>query len=170
MGTTDKQNLNGSHTPSRRAFLYLLTVNNGSFQRGGSVLSYTCKQTISVFLLLGCKQTFRRIPSTSGARKARQQAPERGPRARFLVRVGRFPRWGCLNTAGCLPGHRAFRLLPQVQRMQHHHTESDSTDKDGRKKEARGLWEKNCFLSFLVESISSQCVTFPALSAGTRPA
>ena len=55
--------------------------------------------------------------------------------------------------------------------VQRDHMHSGSTDKDGRKREVRGLWEKkNGFLSFLVEGISSQCVTFPAPSAGAQPA
>lgn len=49
----------------------------------------------------------------------------------------------------------ALRQLPQAQGVQHDRTRSGSTDKDGRKREVRGLWE-----SKPVSSLSSLSV-FP---------
>lgn len=49
----------------------------------------------------------------------------------------------------------ALRQLPQAQGVQHGRTRSGSTDKDGRKTEVRGLWERKP-----VSSLSSLSV-FP---------
>lgn len=68
------------------------------------------------------------------------------------------------------PRPQSLQAAASDTEVQHDHTHSGSTDEDGRKREVRGLWEKNSFLSFLVEGISSQCVTFPAPSAGAQPA
>lgn len=73
-----------------------------------------------------------------------------------------------LEESGESPWPQGFQAASSDAELQHDHTHSGSTDMDGRKREVRGLWEKNCFLSFLVERISSQCATFPALSAGPQ--
>lgn len=49
----------------------------------------------------------------------------------------------------------ALRQLPQAEGLQHDHAQSGSADKDGRKREVRGLWE-----SKPVSSLSSLSV-FP---------
>lgn len=114
-----------------------------TFPNGWKWPRYTCKHRCSCF--------YHSDPSGTLGEQSQKGWPASSGWSAWPPFQGKWalpPPQNCWKRAGVSLA-RALRQLPQAQRAQHNHIHSGFTDRDGRKREVRGLWEKTVFPLFL---------------------